>query len=93
MVAAAGQWGIVVNKESGDEEAGVNVQQIMKGSAAEKAGLKVGDRLLTIDGRWTDSVNDTHHAASYVKAGSAAPIVVKRGDVELTITVTPGKGL
>src|SRR5262245_34283128 len=93
MVASAGQWGMVVGKDSDDDEAGVNVRQVLKGSAAEKAGLKVGDRLLTIDGRWTDSVGDTHQAAGFVKPGTAAPVVVKRGSQEMRLTVTPAKGL
>jgi hypothetical protein len=93
VVAAAGQWGLVVEKDAKDEDAGVTVKTVMEGSAADKAGVKSGDRLLTIDGRWTDSVGDTYQAAGHVKAGQAAPVVVKRGGKEVTLTVTPLSGL
>jgi PDZ domain/Aspartyl protease len=93
IASAAGQWGMVVGKDADDEAAGVEVRKVHPGSAAEQAGLKTGDRLLTIDGRWTDSVGDTHHAAGFVKPGKAVPVVVKRDGKEVTVQVTPKNGL
>jgi hypothetical protein len=93
VVAASGQWGIVVDKDAKDEDAGVTVKSVMPGGSAEKAGLKMGDRLLTIDGRWTDSVGDTYQAAGFVKAGNAVPVVVKRDGKEIKVMVTPASGL
>ncbi len=93
IVAAAGQWGIIVEKGAKDEEAGVDIKMVMDGSAAAKAGLKKGDRLLTIDGRWTDSVGDAYQAAGYIKPGKAAPVVIKRDGKEMKLTVTPTNGL
>ena len=93
IVAATGLWGIVIEKDLKDEEAGVTIKQVMPGSAAEKAGLKAGDRLLTIDGRWTDSIGDTYQAASAVKVGKAVPAVLKREGKEIRLMVTPTKGL
>lgn len=93
VAAPAGQWGIVVDKEAKDENEGVTIKVVMPGSAAEKAGVKVGDRLLTLGGRWTDSVNDTYQAASYSKAGKAVPIKLKRDGKEMTLNVTPASGL
>lgn len=93
VVAAAGQWGIIVEKDLKDEDAGVTIKTVMGDSAAAKAGLKSGDRLLTIDGRWTDSVGDAYQAAGYVKAGKAAPVVIKRDGKEMKLTVIPVSGL
>jgi PDZ domain/Aspartyl protease len=93
IVAAAGQWGIIVEKEMKDEDAGVTIKTVMDSSAADKAGLKAGDRLLTIDGRWTDSVGDAYQAAGYVKPGKSAPVVIKRDGKEMKLTVTPANGL
>jgi hypothetical protein len=93
LIASAGQWGFIIGKDSDDEAAGVEVREVLKGGAADQAGLKVGDRLLTIDGRWTDSVGDTHTAAGFAKPGKAVPVTVKRGGKELTLTVTPATGL
>ena len=60
---------------------------------ADLLGLKVGDRLLTLDGRWTDTIGDTFVAASSAKPGKAVALVVKRDGKEVKLTVTPGKGL
>jgi membrane-associated protease RseP (regulator of RpoE activity) len=93
IVAAAGQWGIIVEKDMKDEDAGVTIKTVMDGSAAAKAGLKTGDRLLTIDGRWTDSVGDAYQAAGYIKPGKTAPVIIKRDGKEMKLTVTPTSGL
>lgn len=93
IIAAAAQWGMVVAKEKDDDEAGTPVKEVHAGSAAAAAGLKAGDRLLTIDGRWTDSVADCYAAAGYVKAGKSAAVVVKRKNEEVKLTVQPRDGL
>jgi membrane-associated protease RseP (regulator of RpoE activity) len=92
-LAPAAQWGVLATKEVGDEDDGVDVKSVVPGSAADKAGLKRGDRVLTIDGRWTDSLADLYDAAGHVKPGAAVPVRVKRGGKELELTVTPSKGL
>jgi PDZ domain/Aspartyl protease len=93
VAGAAGQWGIVVGKDSDDEAPGVELRKVLPGGAAEQAGLKVGDRLLTIDGRWTDSVGDTHQAAGFVKPGKTVAVVIKRDGKDITLPVTPKNGL
>jgi hypothetical protein len=92
-LAPSAQWGILASKEVGDEEDGVDVRSVVPGSAADKAGLKRGDRLLTLDGRWTDSMPDLYEAATFVKPGTAVVVRVKRGDKEMDLKVTPAKGL
>jgi membrane-associated protease RseP (regulator of RpoE activity) len=93
IAAPNGYWGFTLKKESGDEEAGVTIASIFKDSPAAKAGLKEGDRLLTIDGRWTDSIPDTFKAAGFVKLGKTAPVVVLRDGKEITLKITPTPGL
>jgi hypothetical protein len=70
VLAPGGLVGMRVEKEAGDEEDGVAVVEVFEGSAAASAGLKSGDRLLKLDGRWTDSVADCYFAASRLQAGS-----------------------
>jgi Aspartyl protease/PDZ domain len=93
VIAPAAVWGFTVDKDKADEDAGVKVTEVLAKSQAAAGGLKVGDRLLTLDGRWTDTVGDTFIAASSVKPGKPAVLVVKRDGKEVKLTVTPGKGL
>jgi len=93
VLAPAGTWGMVVEKASDDEDAGVVVKEVLKGGAADAAGLKVGDRLLTLDGRWTDTVSDTFAAAGLAKPGREVEVTVKRGSKEVKLKATPGRGV
>jgi S1-C subfamily serine protease len=93
VLAPAAQWGFSATKEEKDEDAGVVVKDVFADSAAAKAGLKAGDRLLTLDGRWTDSVRDLYEAAGYVKAGTAAKVTFLRDGKEKELTIKPGAGL
>lgn len=93
VLSPAAQWGMLVHKNEGDEADGVEVTSVLPGGAAAKAGMKAGDRLLTLDGRWTDSLADLYTAAGYVEAGKAVAVVVKRDGKEVTLKVKPAPGL
>lgn len=93
VLAPAGLWGLVVEKDADDEDAGVRVKEVLPESAAARAGLQAGDRLLTLDGRWTDSVADCFYAVERVPAGAEARVLIRRGGKELTFTVKPRPGL
>jgi hypothetical protein len=93
VLAPAGQWGFSVEKKTGDRDAGVVVKSVLAESPAAAGGLKVGDRLLTLDDRWTDTVADTYLAASLVKPGTEAKLKVKRDGKEVELTVKPAAGL
>ena len=93
VLAPAGQWGLVAHKPAGDEDAGVRIKAVLAGSAAATGGLKVGDRLLTVDGRWTDSLADLHDTATFVKPGTTVTFVVLRDGKEMELKITPRAGL
>jgi hypothetical protein len=93
VLAPAAQWGLVLQKKDGDDQAGVTIQEVLTLSAAAQAGLKIGDRLLTLDGRWTDTLADAYRAAGHVKPGNAAKVTIKRESKELILTVQPRSGL
>lgn len=92
IVGPAGLWGFAIEKKAGDEEPGVTVSEVLKGSPAALGGLKVGDRVLTMDGRWTDSLDDTFTAANLIRPGRAVEVVVMREGKEKKLTITPAKG-
>jgi hypothetical protein len=91
VIAPAGLWGFTVTQLSG--EPGIRVEWVFPGGPAEAGGLKAGDRIVTIDGRWTDTVTDCYNAAAAVKAGRSVSVQIYRGNVPLTIQVQPRTGL
>jgi hypothetical protein len=94
ILAPAGVWGLKVGERPADPSAvGVPVLTVLANSPAAQAGLKVQDILVSIDGRWTSSVADTYAAAGAVPAGQAVPVVIQRGDREITLLVQPTEGL
>lgn len=93
VLSPAGQWGLTAGKKADDDQAGVDITKVLAGSAAAEAGLKPGDRLLTIDGRWTDSPTDLYEIASHVKPGIAVPVGIRRGGKKMELKVKPRAGL
>lgn len=92
-LAPAALWGFSVDKKPDDEGAGVVIKEVLPGSAADKAGFRVGDRLLSLDGRWTDSVADCYAAAGYVQPGTEVRVVLSREGNVSELTVKPLAGL
>jgi S1-C subfamily serine protease len=82
-----------VDKDSTDNASGVVVKEVFKGSAADSAGIRAGDRILTIDGRWTDSVVELFETAAMMKPGQAVPVKLLRDGKEMKVNLTPSKGL
>jgi hypothetical protein len=93
IVAPAGQWGFRVGKDASDKEPGVLVKEVLAHSPAAQGGLHQGDRLLTLDGRWTDSIVDCYSAASHVQPGTAARLTILRDGKEMELNVTVQAGL
>jgi hypothetical protein len=93
VLAPGALFGFRVDKETSDEEDGVTVKEVLRDSPAARAGLKVGDRLLTLDSRWTDSVNDCYLAASYVRPGSTVGATVLRDGKEMKLQIKANAGL
>jgi hypothetical protein len=93
VLAPGALFGLTVGEPSGGLSApGVPVTAVLEGSPAAAAGLKRGDVLTALDGRWTSSVTDTVAAASHAVAGRPVAAVVLRDGKELTLSVTPRAG-
>jgi predicted metalloprotease with PDZ domain len=92
IVGPTGLWGFMVNPTN-DGKAGVLVESIQPDGPAAKAGLKKGDRILTIDGRWTDSPAETAQAMSLLKTVRPVLVQIDRNGESKTIEITPISGL
>src|SRR5207237_10902325 len=93
VVAAAAQWGIMLRKDTQDIEPGVTIKKVLTNSPAQRAGLQAGDRLLTVDGRWTDSLPDVYRAAALARPGTRIEVTVQRRKDMLIYHVTPRPGI
>ena len=72
---------------------GCYVKSVVKGSAAEKAGIQAGDVIIKLDGSSIASDTELVEALGYYEAGEEVEIVVKARDngyEENTLTVTLG---
>ena len=79
-----------------DMPSGVYVQQVIKSSPAQKAGISAGDVIVSIDGSSVSTMDGLKEKISNLKAGKKVKVVVKRqnqmGTYEKkTLTVTLGK--
>jgi len=87
-------WGLTLGEPTGGVDSkGVPVASVAGGSPAESAGIRPGDVLTALDGRWTTTITDTFDAASTVPPGTPTPVVLLRDGEELTVTVTPRDGI
>jgi peroxiredoxin len=86
---ARGQIGIEVV----ERRTGVFVKTVLKGSPAETAGLKAGDKLLTVKGRSIDAPKDLGRALDTLAPGTKVKIKIQRGEETSTLTVELGKGI
>ena|GEM_PF-202641 len=92
VLAPGALFGLAVAEAADNPGAGVSVSAVAPGSPAEAAGLKPGDLLTTLDGRWTTSVTDAYAAAATLAPGHPVEAVVVRDGKERSLTVTPVEG-
>ncbi|MGH6666134.1 MAG: DegQ family serine endoprotease, partial [Pseudolabrys sp.] len=67
--------------------AGALVASVMTGSPADRAGLKAGDVITSVDGQSVDDVNAFDYRFATQPLGGAAKLGVLRGSRELTMPV------
>jgi len=81
--------GVVLKTKEGEK--GLWVDQVIPGSPAEKAGLQVGDRLLSVEGKEITKVKDIHDALAEKGWGRDVNFSILRdgSKKEITITLPP----
>ncbi|MCA9166568.1 MAG: PDZ domain-containing protein, partial [Planctomycetales bacterium] len=57
-------------------------------SPAAEAGIRAGDRIVSVDGRATDRLSQMRHALTPRYAGDQVALVIRRDDEELNLNVT-----
>jgi membrane-associated protease RseP (regulator of RpoE activity) len=92
VLAPSGLWGLTLG-DPVDEGLGVAIKLVRPGSPAEQAGLKAGDVLTAIDGRWTSNTADAYLAANGALPGQPVEVVLLREGKELKVQVKPVGGI
>jgi hypothetical protein len=72
---------------------GVRVTAVHEGGPASLAGVRVGDVLISLDGRWTTTRADAYAAAAGCHAGLPVDLEVVRDGRSLGLTVKPTEGI
>ena len=75
------------SKDKADK--GTLVESVTPGGAADKAGIKAGDRIVSLAGKPTTNSNLYTQVLAGLTPGTAIEAVILRGDKELKIMVTP----
>ncbi|MCL5011153.1 MAG: site-2 protease family protein [Patescibacteria group bacterium] len=86
-----GSWGAptaVPDGWQGKEQARVLILAVAKDSPAEKAGIKSGDKIINLQSKPTDKVQDVLDFVSNYK-GREMGINLQRGERELNVSLTP----
>ena len=73
----------------GDEQKGVLVSNIVFGSPAQKAGLKVKDRIISFSGKKINKARDLPKLVRQAKVGEKVNLKVIRDGKILTLSITP----
>jgi len=71
----------------GRPDAGLPVLRIAGGGAAERAGLAVGDLVLSVDGKVVRSAGELHYEAGRHGAGEPVRLGVRRGEERREVSV------
>ncbi|PVH26024.1 serine protease [Sphingobacterium corticibacter] len=71
-----------------DDVSGLYVRDVVKGGAAEAAGIKRGDVLTKIEGRTIESTPDLQERVARLRPGDKVKLTYKRDKKEKDVTVT-----
>ena len=69
-------------------QSGAYVISTNKGEPADKAGMKSGDVIVSLDGKTVSDENDLASILNGLQPGTTVPVVVDRGGQQVTLNVT-----
>ncbi len=70
---------------------GIIIAQVLKGSPADRAGLKVGDIIVALNGKKLDSVRDLQFSIMKTKPGTEVELTIIRDGKRKTLRVKVGE--
>lgn len=68
---------------------GVEVVRINPEGPSDRAGIRQGDMIVSIDGRKTETIDDLHRTLSVHEVGNPIDLVILRGQERIVLNVTP----
>ncbi|HET6194485.1 MAG TPA: PDZ domain-containing protein, partial [Acetobacteraceae bacterium] len=75
-------------KQGADTEGSVVVADVQ--GSAERAGIQPGDIILAVNDQAVKNVQDLRTAASHLRPGDAAALLVERGGTQIFVPVRAG---
>jgi hypothetical protein len=88
-VKPAGFLGIEL-EETAD---GLAVKAVLKGGPADEAGIRTGDKLVSVKSADVDKASDLKRAVAKAAVGDKLSVTVSRGGEKVTVSIVLGKGL
>jgi S1-C subfamily serine protease len=70
-------------------ESAIAVVSLESGSPAEKAGLRQGDLVVSMDGKQIAGVDDLHRLLTEAQVGVRASLTIIRGPQKLEVPIVP----
>lgn len=80
----------IMGSTTEDEEVGVLIENILEGTAAERAGLKAGDRIVKIAGSATENFEALRATVTTLREGDEVEVVYRRDGEEKKVKVKLG---
>src|SRR5205823_2135987 len=71
-------------------DSGAVVTEVVPGSAAAQAGVKVGDVIVKADGKAVSSSDDLRQAIQAKQPGDKLTLEIKRGNQDVSVDLTVG---
>ena len=79
------------NREFSFAGPGVQLSDVVPGSPAQRAGLRAGDVLLSLDGKEIAGLREFSDLLKELEPGQVVEALIQRGEERLTVTVTVAK--
>jgi len=93
ILCSKGIWGFEVQKLETDTADGLSIISIVPNSVMAKAGIKKGDRILSLNNIWTDSLEDLFYASSKSIANKQSKLQILSNNEIKMVDIIPANGI